>query len=296
MSLSEFKVPSFHHQVLRDLFCRVADILDREHIPYFLEGGALLGVHRANQMIPYDVNIDLGIVGKPFNRVQTLLEAGLSGLVWNIPNRDEKDNLIFDQTHPEKTLVVSNDPHLVSIVVPGLHIKHTFPIPTPIIHINQWRNKDGRITLASLKMRRQYKNHWFKSNELYPLSDLMMDNLIFKGPHDGKAYLYRAYGQDCLTHMKIERSPAHINSQENIINESDTTGTALPEPRGEEIIPTDPVPGVRTDVQESPVELLDSRGDQVHGGQEQLGDTGSGDQNSDQDSSGLFFWRRWNRK
>lgn len=51
---------------------KITDILDRHNVPYFLEGGTLLGIVRDKAILPWDHDIDLSITEESINMVLKL--------------------------------------------------------------------------------------------------------------------------------------------------------------------------------------------------------------------------------
>jgi len=51
---------------------RVCGILDKNNIPYVLEGGTLLGIVRENRLLPWDNDLDITIIEQDMNRVLNL--------------------------------------------------------------------------------------------------------------------------------------------------------------------------------------------------------------------------------
>jgi len=52
----------------------VTDLLDQHSIPYWLEGGTLLGVIRENRLLPWDNDLDISIKNSHLDRLQQALK------------------------------------------------------------------------------------------------------------------------------------------------------------------------------------------------------------------------------
>lgn len=58
---------------------RVTDVLDENHIPYWLSFGTLLGAVRHGKSIPWDDDIDIGVLREDHNRLVEILEKKFVG-------------------------------------------------------------------------------------------------------------------------------------------------------------------------------------------------------------------------
>lgn len=56
----------------RRLFLKTVAVLEKAGIPYFLEGGTLLGIVRDNDLLPWDHDIDLSVDSKNARKIRRL--------------------------------------------------------------------------------------------------------------------------------------------------------------------------------------------------------------------------------
>lgn len=56
----------------RKLLLEITQLLNHNHIPYHLEGGALLGIVRDKELIPWDNDIDISVPGEVAHRIPEL--------------------------------------------------------------------------------------------------------------------------------------------------------------------------------------------------------------------------------
>ena len=60
-----------------DILLVVSSILEKYNIPYFLYGGTLLGAVRHGGFIPWDDDLDIGVLPKDIPRIQNVLQSEL---------------------------------------------------------------------------------------------------------------------------------------------------------------------------------------------------------------------------
>lgn len=63
--------------ILRDMLYHIVSIFDKHNITYFAVDGTLLGLIRNNDVIPYDTDVDLGILYKQRSKAVTILQKYL---------------------------------------------------------------------------------------------------------------------------------------------------------------------------------------------------------------------------
>jgi hypothetical protein len=67
-----------HHDTAVRLLAGVCEQLDRHRVPYWLEGGTLLGVMREQRLLPWDTDVDLSVTAGAL----PALQRALTGLRW----------------------------------------------------------------------------------------------------------------------------------------------------------------------------------------------------------------------
>jgi phosphorylcholine metabolism protein LicD len=70
----------------------VTDLLDENNIPYWLEGGTLLGVVRENRLLPWDNDMDISIKEEYYDKLLDIVKQ-LKYMVWS--KTFDKDDLPF---------------------------------------------------------------------------------------------------------------------------------------------------------------------------------------------------------
>lgn len=90
---------TFDHQLARDLLINVAKRLDDYQVPYFLEGGTLLGIVRDGDILPWDDDLDISIPAGHEKRAKKALRSlMLKG--WRIDKRKLYKFELLDQKGP----------------------------------------------------------------------------------------------------------------------------------------------------------------------------------------------------
>lgn len=65
------------HCILLDIAKEFAEICDKHHIEYFMLGGTMLGAVRHKGFIPWDDDMDFGVMRKDYDRLQKILKDEL---------------------------------------------------------------------------------------------------------------------------------------------------------------------------------------------------------------------------
>jgi phosphorylcholine metabolism protein LicD len=183
---TDFFIPDLHKKILKILLEKVSKLLDENNINYFIDGGTLLGAERDKDLIPYDDDVDIGVLFKDFNKLMKIL-----------PNlKDEEYEIKIQQAGAD----------CIKVFVGGLWCRNQNTnrvIGTPTLDIYRWEIKKDIVRLASLTHRQLYKNCFYKLNEFYPLKKYQFGELVVKGCNNPLGYLKRYYGDDCLTNYKM---------------------------------------------------------------------------------------------
>lgn len=179
---SDHNIPEEHSLILQILLEKVSNILDLNSIPYFIDGGTLLGAIRNQNRIPYDDDIDIGVLNKDFHKIIPILEK----------ISDEKYQI---------NILKSTD-NLIKVFVPNMWVKNKITnkiIGTPTLDIFRYELKGDKIRLYSTLDRQKFKNCYYLKSEFYPLNKVTFGVLRVYAVNNPLGYLYRYYSEDCLT-------------------------------------------------------------------------------------------------
>ena len=188
IDFEKYKIPETTKELLLLMMDKMHNILTRNNIKYFIEGGSLLGAVRHKGLIPWDDDIDLGIFDKDFEKVIPLFEKNLYDAQMQIKlQRSNKD--------------------MIKVFVSDLWFKNTETgqiIGTPTIDIFKYTKANNKVQLASLKDRQRFKNCYYLKSEIFPLKRYDFDYISVMGANDPIPFLKRYYGNDCLTNFKVD--------------------------------------------------------------------------------------------
>jgi lipopolysaccharide cholinephosphotransferase len=185
---SQYKIPETTKNILLLMMDKIHKILIEYKIKYFIDGGSLLGGVRHNGIIPWDDDIDIGVLDKDFEKIIPLFEKTLN-----------------DDTVPIQFVRPTRD--MIKVYVADLWFKNKLTgtiIGTPTIDIFRYTKGNNIVKLASISERIRFPNCYYKCNELFPLKEYEFNDIKVMGANNPLPYLHRYYGNDCLTNFKID--------------------------------------------------------------------------------------------
>ena len=188
MDFSKYELPIQNKAVLLAMMEKIHDAFSKNNIKYFADGGSLLGVVRHQGIIPYDDDIDIGVLDRDFERVIPLLDVVF------------KDD-------PMKAFTERTTKDMIKVAVAGMWMKNNETgqiYGTPTIDIFKYTRAGDIIKLANLRDRRRFPNCYYLKNELFPLKEYKFNHITVLGANNPLGYLYRYYSPDCLTNYKID--------------------------------------------------------------------------------------------
>ena len=147
------------------------------NVEYFIISGTLLGSYRHSGLMPWDDDIDLGIM----NKYQSILESDI------FKKELEINNMTITQ------------PNEISFGY-KIYIKNKeFPFIDIFIYeeVNEQNNKT-KIIFKYDQPKKTWPNEFFYKEELYPLKKYKFGNLELTGPKNSTRYLSRSYGWSCF--------------------------------------------------------------------------------------------------
>ncbi|WP_395477415.1 LicD family protein [Rickettsia endosymbiont of Pantilius tunicatus] len=141
------------YQIMKDTH----ELLTKHNINYWIDGGTLLGAVRHQGIIPYDDDLDIGII--------------------------QEDEIRLQQIFPEFQKL-------------GYSISHDLAYKIcqkGCIDIFTFQKEQNKFIHANLKTRTQYPNDFFYDHELLPLKKYKFGNIEVFGPYNPKENLNRQY-------------------------------------------------------------------------------------------------------
>lgn len=210
-SENEYKhlTPYFHLCLVKKMLYMLTDLLDNNKVKYFMDGGTLLGAIREKEIIAHDDDADIGVF---YNDFQNKLPGILNEIEkYSIKVGEEIYNIKTEKTNK----------NLMKVYVPGLWSKTEFGkvIGTPTIDIFCYNMKHNIIQLECPKQRQLFPNCCYKRTEMFPLTRWKFGEKELYGAKNPLGYLFRYYGKDCLTTVKIDirQTDDGHNKERNVI-------------------------------------------------------------------------------
>lgn len=144
---------------------KVHNILNENNIPYFAICGTLLGVIRDREIIPWDDDIDIGILSEDMDRFNNI-----DFTKYNLFSRPVTDF--------------------------GIGKVFTSPKMDTYIDIFAFRKneKDNVYEYVHESARKAWPNEYFKTEELFPLKLYNFDKIKIQGPNKFEPYAKRSWG------------------------------------------------------------------------------------------------------
>jgi phosphorylcholine metabolism protein LicD len=198
----DYKCPDLHHALLKAMLLRIHDTFEKQNISYFLEGGSLLGLMREKNIIPHDDDIDLGIFDKDFEKASKVLTEMCEN--FKIEVKDDEGN---EKTYEVKFVRDKNWDYMLKIYVPNLWCENTKSkkiFGTPTIDFFRYKKAGDLIKLYNHRQRLEFKNCYYTKEEMFPLVKRKFDYLEVYSPNKPLPFLFRYYGKDCLTTIKMD--------------------------------------------------------------------------------------------
>ena len=92
----------------------VTDFCDKNDIKYWLNGGTLIGAVRHNGFIPWDDDIDLGMLRDDYDKFTKLFNASNTRYKFRCLELDPKWHLVFGKVYDVQTVLYEYAPSYLS--------------------------------------------------------------------------------------------------------------------------------------------------------------------------------------
>ena len=164
-------IPETHRTMLYKLLKDVTDILDSNSIPYFIDGGTMLGAMREKALIPWDDDIDLGMIPPNYNKMLKIQDqftkAGYS---------------------------IQNDGIIFKVFIPLLWVHYNNKIiGTPTLDIFKYSLHGRHYVLADLQLRKRWPWAKHQTRDLFPLRKVSFGELQVSCVNNPLPYLDGTY-------------------------------------------------------------------------------------------------------
>lgn len=174
----------------------VTQCLNKHNIRYWADGGTLLGIIRNEGQIPWDDDLDIGVMNTDFTRVL---------------------KIVNELNNNYKTEVYQG---IVKVFIPNkwAYTEHRF-YGTPTIDIFSYKKTNNNtIVLADNGMRLKFNNARYTADELFPLKNAKYGSMDVSVPHNPYPYLERLYGNKWNDEYIVEVREKPVEGQVNVKN------------------------------------------------------------------------------
>lgn len=174
--LTDKQCKTFIH--LKIIFKKFIEIMNEKNITWWCVDGTLLGAVRHKGFIPWDDDIDVGILYKDYNKLIKLTKVDLGNFEINKAAIGFRINMKGIQ-YPFIDIWVNDydDNNNIKYCTPILNNIKTFYFASP--------------------------NVYYSDNELFPLKMVKFENLTVYIPNKSEDILHREYGKTCLKIGKV---------------------------------------------------------------------------------------------
>ena len=156
---------------LIDLLSYIVDVFDKNKLVYFLDYGTLLGCIRSGGFIPWDTDIDIGVIYD--HRLDKIMD---------IIRKNNKNYYLVKETNDFYRLNFSKKNKL---------------------HVDIMLRKKNKLNYYTDMYQEPYLNkNSIQESDLFPLKTSHFDKIVVKIPNKSEKYLKNVYGEDCLTNPK----------------------------------------------------------------------------------------------
>ena len=152
------------------LMNRVDRLCNDHDIPYFIICGTLLGSIRHKKMIPWDNDIDIGIMKKDLEKLKSLdLQS------YGIESGNLDENHIGKLFFPE-------------------HYENGEKFESVFVDVFVFEEVDGKIQYTSDFAKKTWPKEYFYPDDLFPLRPYKFGNMTVSGPANYEKYATRVWG------------------------------------------------------------------------------------------------------
>jgi phosphorylcholine metabolism protein LicD len=149
------------------------DMICKEHdIQYFMVAGTLLGCVRHGEMIPWDNDIDVGILERQFEKFKSI-DFSKYGLQAHGIEKGNTGKITFAD-----------------------RLNNNIKYKGVFIDIFFMGDIDGKYQYLNTEARSSWPNEFFYKDEIFPLKRYKFKNTTINGPSKCKAYCRRAWGKN----------------------------------------------------------------------------------------------------
>ncbi len=168
-----------HMEAVRD----VAALLKERSIPHWMDCGTLLGAYRHGKMIPWDTDVDMGILSIDFaNAYNTLRQLDPEKYEVQDWSCSRSPNLFLRVLIKEENSYLDLYPHRLN------------PDNQTVCYEYSW--KDSPWVPHALKRRELVQIHEMQTSDIFPLNQAQFGDALISVPRNWESFLRIKYGDD----------------------------------------------------------------------------------------------------
>lgn len=230
-----------------EIAVEVARICDEHGIPYWINGGTLLGAVRHGGFIPWDDDFDIEVLEKDYAPLLNILERELpSDFVVHIRDNDKNLPCVFGKVREFK--FKTEDRESENLRYTGLYID-VFPVEPTFPRLHLWLNRyyvkvyyslfqrkynllllrslmvvlkimAGTVRVVSRITGSRYLMYRFGQNSrqvytydmIFPLKKIDFEGVPISCPQDVHRYLVANFGESYMTPPPVEKRVPHFKT------------------------------------------------------------------------------------
>lgn len=191
-------LPSCCVEILRNLLFYTVDLFEKHHIDYWLDYGAFLGAVRKGELIPWDSDVDFGVMDTEVSKIGALKEQIFA---------DGYDFRAHQLPGPRKAtaadiVIPENAHHIYIFRSPVNTLSAEIRVWTPVIKENG--EEDDLILTPRRKFYQGERaiGRNFSREYIQPLDEVEMYGRKFKCPRKSAVFLKFRYGDKWSTEIR----------------------------------------------------------------------------------------------
>jgi phosphorylcholine metabolism protein LicD len=190
-------IPDLHLYYLNKLLFDIIEILNEKHIPYFVDGGTLLGAIRHQGHIPWCDNNCISMLGTNYKRFTKCIDLIKEKYPYHIVQYKFHTKIFL----PDHWVVSEEE-------LKGE--KYTRTVSTPTLDIYAYKQEGDELVLKNKDLKKLYPNSIYTREILFPLTKYTYDRGVVIGAKNPSDYLDKMYPHwqtEFIEYHRDEKNP-----------------------------------------------------------------------------------------